>query len=106
MIGSMQHPELFARARHNSGPAIYLDPTDENPPMRVVHDERRRRAGLPPSERPEPNAPVNTCKGFWYWAVDVADEVIVVRKPCGALGAGTVDELVHVVGKRKPIRWE
>jgi hypothetical protein len=64
------------------------------------------RAGEPPlsSER-RPNLPVNTDPGFWHWAVDQGDEVVVVCKPDGSLGAGTVDELRYAVGIGKPVRW-
>lgn len=79
MIGSLQHPELFERARRELGQdAECFIPT---------------------------YGPTNAQKGYWHWAVDRADEVIVVRKPDGSIGAGTADELMHAVGIRKPIVW-
>jgi hypothetical protein len=48
---------------------------------------------------------VNAELGHWHCAVDWADEVVVVPKPDGSLGAGTVAELRQAVGTGKPVIW-
>lgn len=79
MIGSMQHPELFERAR-------LAYPGDE------VH-------------WPVENDPTNELIGDWHSHVDSADVLCVVRKSDGSLGRGTVDELKHAVGSLQgPVR--
>lgn len=99
LIGSMRYPELFtlARAAYVQDGDVCIVPTDDDIDLRQLNPAW---AG-----RPRPNAPVNEEKGHWSWAVDQADEVIVVRRPDGTLGSGTVDELAHAVSAGKPIIW-
>jgi hypothetical protein len=54
---------------------------------------------------PMPESPTNAMIGDWHHWIDWADEVVVVPKPDGSLGAGTLAELRHATGTRKPIIW-
>ena len=101
LIGSMQwhNRYLMERARHNfTEPGAHvIAPCDEVCTSDLV--------STPPGRSPS-NPLVNEEKSHWRCVVDRADEVVVVCKPDGSLGAGTVDELRNAMGSGKTILWD
>ena len=109
MIGSMDHPERFAEARRRWGDpaAIWLIPS-EPVPMAEFLAERVSRCPRPDTWPKLPtsfNLPRNGHRGEWLWAVDCADVVLVVCRPGGSLGPGTVEELRHAMGAGRRVEW-
>jgi enhancing lycopene biosynthesis protein 2 len=101
LIGSMccRYRDLMERARVNfTAPGIRcIAPYDEI----NLGDLIVRPAGFGTA-----NALVNAERGHWHCVVEHAAEVVVVCKPDGSIGAGTVAELKLAMDRGKTILWD